>query len=318
MKDSQYGGEIVNKILVTGGAGFIGSSLVDDLIKNENNEIIIVDDLSMGKQKNIPASKHVRFYEKSVCDYNFITRLMLNEKFDYIYHLAAVASVADSIERPDYTHKVNLDSTLNILETLRKNKLNITKLLFSSSAAVYGDDPELPKKETSPIRPKSPYAIDKFSSEQFVLNYGELYGIATVAVRFFNVYGPKQNPQSPYSGVLSILKDSMENNKKFKVFGDGNQYRDFVFINDVVGAITHLAISPDCIHDVYNVGTGTKTSLNVIINHFQKILKTKIEIEHADARVGDIKRSYADIQKLQSSGYMPKYSIEEGLNIYLS
>ena len=141
------------KILVTGGAGFIGSSLVDELIKDKNNVIVIVDDLSMGKRENIPNSKKIIFYEKSVSDYKFVEKLLIQEKFQYIYHLAAVASVADSIERPAYTHQVNLESTLNILETIRKNKLSIEKMLFSSSAAVYGDDPTLPKKETSPIKP---------------------------------------------------------------------------------------------------------------------------------------------------------------------
>lgn len=305
------------KILVTGGAGFIGSSLVDELIKDKSNVVVIVDDLSMGKRENIPNSRKITFYEKSVIDYKFMEALLIQEKFQYIYHLAAVASVADSIERPAYTHQVNLESTLNILETIRKNKLSIKKMLFSSSAAVYGDDPTLPKKETSPIKPKTPYAIDKYSSEQFVLRYGELYSIQTVAVRFFNVYGPKQNPKSPYSGVLSILKDSIDNNRSFKVFGDGEQYRDFVFINDVVRAIIHLATSPKCIHEVYNVGTGKKTSLNDVIKNFQEILNSNIPIEYSESRVGDIRHSYADINKLLNTGYEPTYSIVQGLKVYL-
>lgn len=310
-------GNIMKKILVTGGAGFIGSSLVDELIKDEGNRITIVDDLSMGKRDNIPKSDRITFYEKSVCDYEYMQELLINEKFNYIYHLAAVASVADSIERPAYTHQVNLESTLNILETVRINKLAITKMLFSSSAAVYGDDPTLPKKEISPIKPKTPYAIDKYASEQFVLRYGELYDIQTVAVRFFNVYGPKQNPKSPYSGVLSILKDSIDNNRSFKVFGDGEQYRDFVFINDVVGAIIHLATSSKCVHEVYNVGTGKRTSLNNVIKDFKEILSSNIPIEYANSRTGDIKYSYADIQKLLDSGYTPKYSVTQGLRLYL-
>ncbi|KRK45518.1 NAD-dependent epimerase/dehydratase family protein [Dellaglioa algida] len=307
----------MKKILVTGGAGFIGSSLVDELIKDKDNVITIIDDLSMGKRENIPNSEKISFYEKSVCDYKFMEELLINEKFEYIYHLAAVASVADSIERPSYTHKVNLESTLNILETIRENDLPITKLLFSSSAAVYGNDPALPKKETSLIKPMTPYAIDKFSSEQFVLRYGELYDIQTVAVRFFNVYGPKQNPKSPYSGVLSILKDSIDKDRSFKVFGDGEQYRDFIFINDVVGAIIHLAVSPKCVHEVYNVGTGKKTSLNAVIKNFQKILNSNISIEYVESRTGDIKYSYAEIDKLLSTGFKPVYSISQGLKVYL-
>ncbi|MDK1725884.1 NAD-dependent epimerase/dehydratase family protein [Dellaglioa algida] len=307
----------MGKILVTGGAGFIGSSLVDELIKDKNNAIVIVDDLSMGNRGNIPNSERITFYEKSVCDYKFMEELLILENFQFIYHLAAVASVADSIERPAYTHKVNSESTLNILETIRKNKLNITKMLFTSSAAVYGDDPTLPKKEVSPIKPKTPYAIDKFSSEQFVLRYGELYNIQTVAVRFFNVYGPKQNPKSPYSGVLLILKDSIDNNKNFKVFGDGEQYRDFVYINDVVGAMVHLATSSNSVHEVYNVGTGKKTSLNSVIKNFKEILNSNITIEYAEPRAGDIKNSYADINKLVDSGYSPLFSIESGLRRYL-
>ena len=229
----------MGKVLVTGGAGFIGSNLVDQLIQ-DGDEVVIVDDLSMGLASNIPSSPKVTFYEHSITDHGFMKDLLLKEQFDYIYLLAAIASVADSVARPYETHQINQEANIFILETIRQHKLPIKKVLFTSSAAVYGNNPELPKREDSTIDPLTPYAIDKFATERFVIDYGKLYNIPTVAVRFFNVYGPRQNPKSPYSGVLSLITQAAKHQAAFTIFGDGEQTRDFVFIKDVIQALCLL------------------------------------------------------------------------------
>lgn len=302
------------RILITGGAGFIGSNLTDSLIGD--NYIVVVDDLSMGKLENLPKSPNLSFYKHTITDYDFMEKLLLKWKFDYIFLLAAVASVADTIKRPFTTHKVNQDANINILEDVRVNKLSVKKILFSSSAAVYGNNPELPKKEISAIDPLSPYAVDKFASERFVIDYGKLYGIPTVATRFFNVYGPKQNPKSPYSGVLSLIKAAAKNNRTFTIFGDGKQTRDFVYIEDVVKAMELLMVSRNAIHKVYNVATSKVTSLNSIIDIFGEISGKDISVNYEGARPGDIKESYASIDKIQALGYKLKYTINVGLKKY--
>lgn len=306
------------KYLVTGGAGFIGSNLVKQLVYQEQ-QVVVVDDLSMGRLQNISEylNSGVVFYEKSITDFKFMQDLLKKENFDYIVLLGAVASVADSVDRPFATHKINLEANLNVLETIRKYKLPLKKLLFASSAAVYGNDPQLPKRETSPIDPLTPYAIDKFASESYTINYGKLYQIPTVATRFFNVYGPNQNPASPYSGVLSIIHDCLKNDTPFTVFGDGQQTRDFTYVKDVVTAVLLLLHDDEVIHDVYNVATGNKTTLEDDIHAFEKAMGKKLQVKYRPARAGDIKDSYADISKLKTLDFAPEYSIEQGLLSYV-
>ena len=212
------------KYLITGGAGFIGSTLANYLSKE--NSVIVIDDLSMGKEENLIKSSKLQFINGSVTDSELMNDILSNNTFDYVFHLAAIASVADSVERPVETHQVNFESVLMLLELIRKYQKGLKRLVFSSSAAVYGDEPTLPKKEESVIRPLTPYAVDKFAAEQYVLDYNHLYGVKTSAVRFFNVYGPNQNPESPYSGVISILVDRYKKIQKgedtqFILFGEG-------------------------------------------------------------------------------------------------
>lgn len=300
---------------MTGGAGFIGSNLVDQLVQ-DGDEVIVVDDLSMGLASNIPSSPKVTFYEHSITDHGFMKDLLLKEQFDYIYLLAAIASVADSVARPYETHQINQEANIFILEIIRQHKLPIKKVLFTSSAAVYGNNPELPKREDSTIDPLTPYAIDKFATERFVIDYGKLYNIPTVAVRFFNVYGPRQNPKSPYSGVLSLITECLKNQRVFTLFGDGEQTRDFIFIQDVLLALHLIMSNSQAVHEVYNVATGKQSSLLNIITDYQKVTDQSLSVEYLPARDGDIIHSCADITKLKGLGFNSKYTLFLGLSDY--
>lgn len=300
------------KILITGGAGFIGSNLAHALV--DDNDLTIVDNLSMGKKENI-SDIDIKFYEHDVCDSEFLHQLLSENDFDYIYYLAAVSSVADSVARPLETHLVNQESVLDTLEYIRVKKLSIKRFLFTSSAAVYGNLSDFPKKETSHVQPLTPYAVDKYAAERFTIDYGKLYGLPTVAVRFFNVYGPRQNPESPYSGVLSIITKCMKNNKPFTLYGDGLQTRDFVYVGDVVRALIKIATETSE-STVYNIANGDETPLIDVIHTYESISGIKLDINKKESRNGDIKKSKADISRIKKIGFVPKWSLHEGLENY--
>lgn len=310
----------MEKYLITGGAGFIGSTLANHLSKE--NSVIVVDDLSMGKEENLDSNSNLKFINGSVTDESLMEEVLSNNTFDYIFHLAAIASVADSVERPVETHQINFESVLMLLELIRKYQKDLKRLVFSSSAAVYGDEPTLPKKEESVIRPLTPYAVDKFAAEQYVLDYNYLYGVNTSAVRFFNVYGPNQNPESPYSGVISILVDRYkkiqnEENASFMLFGDGSQSRDFVFIEDVIQALLLVASKEEALGKQFNVGTGSAITLNELIEVIDEALGVRLSVKNESEREGDIKDSVADISRLKGLGYKPNFSVQEGMKKYL-
>lgn len=310
----------MEKILITGGAGFIGSTLANHLGKE--NVVIVVDDLSMGKVENLEMDRNITFIEGDVADSVLMEEIIRANQFDYIFHLAAVASVADSVVRPVETHRVNFESVLMLLELVRKYQPNLKRIVFSSSAAVYGDEPTLPKKEESIIRPLTPYAIDKFAAEQYVLDYCHLYDVPGSAVRFFNVYGPNQNPNSPYSGVISILVDRYKKQlagekTSFTLYGDGSQSRDFVYIDDVIQALLLVANKEAALGQQFNVGTGKATTLLTLIQTIDQILETELTLEYQPERSGDIHDSLADISKIQSIGYLPNYDVLSGMKSYL-
>lgn len=308
-------------ILVTGGAGFIGSTLANSL--SSLNKVVVIDDLSMGKVSNLVKNDNITFIQGSVTDQTIMEKLFKENEFDYIYHLAAVASVADSVARPIETHDVNFNSVLLLLELIRQYNPQLKRLVFASSAAVFGDEPTLPKQEESVIRPLTPYAIDKFAAEKYVLAYNHLYGVPTSAVRFFNVYGPNQNPSSPYSGVISIaveqIKKSIAGKEvAFTIFGDGEQSRDFIYVNDVVKALKLVAHSDESKGEVFNVGTGNSASLNDLLALMQNLLNHQLPLKYEKERVGDIKHSYADPKKLSKIGFKNDYTLSSGMKDYLA
>lgn len=303
----------MSKVLITGGAGFIGSNLAKALIK-DGNEVVVVDDLSMGQLENIEGLD-LEFLEHDVTDNEFMHHILRRYKFDYIFFLAAVASVADSVERPLETHAVNQEAVLDTLEFIHHNDLPLKRFVFTSSAAVYGNLPDMPKSENSRVQPLTPYAVDKYASERFTIDYEALYGLPTVAVRFFNVFGPNQNPESPYSGVLSIITDKLMNDETFTLYGDGSQTRDFVYVANAVKALRLIATqTPKA--TVYNVAQGGETSLLDMIHIYEKVTGKKLKIEQKPARNGDIHKSVADISKIKSIGFEPDWPLERGLKAY--
>lgn len=303
------------KVLITGGAGFIGSHVAEHFFKNQY-DVYIVDNLSTGYRKNIPFIDDNHFFNIDITDYKKINDMLMLHNFDIIVHLAAMVSVVETIKKPAESNSVNVDAVLNILNTCKQNK-NLKKFVFASSAAVYGNEQTLPKSSESRIQPESPYAIQKYSGEQYVKVYNNLYDLPTTALRFFNVYGPKQDPKSQYSGVLSIIKNAYENDLIFNFYGDGSQTRDFIYVKDIVQAIDIVVNNIECNGGIYNVGTGIPTDLNTVFNTFGEIFNKTINTKYYDFRKGDVKHSYADISKLNRLGFKPQYDILRGLNEYI-
>ncbi|OMH40089.1 NAD-dependent epimerase/dehydratase family protein [Desulfurobacterium indicum] len=307
----------MKRTLVTGGAGFIGSHLVEALVK-ESREVLVFDDFSTGKIENIPDSKLVHVVKGNISDRFQVENLFKKYQFDTVFHLAAIASVVKSVENPEETHKTNFDGTLYLLQ--ESVKCGVIRFIFASSAAVYGDLPKLPKKETDPVKPLTPYAVDKYASERYVINAYELYGLKTTALRFFNVFGPRQDPASPYSGVISIFVDRVIRNLKgenvaITVYGDGRQTRDFVYVKDVVKALLLVERCHEAVGRVFNVGTGKATSLLDLLDYLAKIAGKLPPIHFEPPRKGDIKHSLADISELKKIGFSPSFTAQEGLKL---
>lgn len=305
------------KVLVTGGAGFIGSHLVDALLTDY--QVVVLDNFSTGRRANLPKHEQLIIIEGDVGNQETIKELFASHQFDYIFHLAAVASVMESITYPLATHQTNMDGTIYLLDAAESQQRRLKRFVFASSAAVYGAEPTLPKTEEASIQPLTPYAIDKFGSERYVSTYGELFNVPIAIARFFNVYGPRQNPSSPYSGVLSLLTKAFKktNNPEFTIFGDGYQIRDFIYVSDVIQALELLAFTDEAKGGTYNIGTGTPLSLNDVIYNLEEITKKRIQLNYEAPRDGDILKSYATITKLEQLGFRVNMTIEEGLHACL-
>ena len=295
--------------LVTGGAGFIGSHISDRLLA-DGHRVRILDNFSTGKHENIPASADVEVIEGDVGDYDTVRAAM--EQVDIVFHEAAIASVPETVGNPLSSERVNYRGTLNILEAARH--AGVKRVMFACSAAVYGDLPELPKQESMPVKPLSPYAVDKLASEQACQMYTHLYGLETVALRYFNVFGPRQDPSSPYSGVISIFSDHLGQGKQPTIYGDGEQTRDFVYVSDVVEANIKAATSPAAAGKAINIATGGKLSINDLLKTICNIKDQPFEPQYQQGRQGDIKHSRADISAAREYlDWEPVVAFEDGL-----
>ena len=299
------------RVLVTGGAGFIGSHLVDALM-DAGHEVRVLDNLSSGSRYNLQKLPS-EFIEGDVADFEVVK--MSVEGCDLIFHQAALVSVPKSIENPALNHDTNVTGTFNVFEAARL--ANVPRIVYASSAAVYGNAPKLQKSESDHVAPMTPYAMAKYNSELLAAVYAQMYDIQSIGLRYMNVFGPRQDPTSPYSGVLSIFCQRALAGEGVTIYGDGEQTRDFVYVQDVVRAnllgSAHLA-NCNARADVFNVGGGMQISLNQIIEMLSEIRDYPIEVTYQPARKGDIKHSVADIQHIQKTlGFMPKTAVIDGL-----
>ncbi|MBN1280950.1 MAG: SDR family oxidoreductase [Candidatus Thermoplasmatota archaeon] len=296
-------------VVVTGGAGFIGSNLARALVKE--NRVVILDDLSTGHLQNIRDlidEHHVEFIQGSITDIELLQKTFRD--IDVIFHEAAIPSVPRSIKNPVASHLVNATGTLNVLMAAQDN--GVQKVVYASSSSVYGDTPTLPKKEDMTPCPLSPYAVSKLTAEYYCSVFSTAYELPTVSLRYFNVYGPFQDPLGEYAAVIPKFIMKLAHDEPPIIYGDGEQTRDFTFISDVVAANIRAADSPAV--GVFNVSGGERTSLNELTKILMKIYLKKIDIIYEQSRPGDIKHSLADISKAkQHLGYHPTYTLHKGL-----
>ena len=295
-------------VLVTGGAGFIGSHLVEALA--EKHKVTVLDNLSTGKKDNLAAVKDkITFIKGDISDAKLLKKAVAGQQ--YVFHLAAIASVPFSIKQPLETHEVNTTGTLKVLLAARAAK--VKRVIYSSSAAVYGDEPSLPKKEISPLKPLTPYALTKLTGEQYTLMFSKLYDMETIALRYFNVFGPRQDPNSQYSGVITKFTTSLKRNQAPTIYGDGMQTRDFIFVSDIVQANLKAMTAPVA-GKVFNIATGVQVSVKEMLAHLNEILKTKISAKYVPRQPGDILHSVADISEAKKQlKFSPNVTFHEGL-----
>ena len=303
--------------LVTGGAGFIGSHLVEELLKSgAADRVRVYDNLTSGFEANLaPFGRRVELVKADVRDPNELKRALAG--IDIVFHQAALTSVPGSVADPAACNEVNITGTLNVL--LAARDAGVKRVLFASSAAVYGENPESPKKETFIPEPLSPYAASKITGEYYCRMFTALYGLQTVCFRYFNVFGPRQDPKSQYAAVIPRFIEAATGGRSPKVFGDGEQTRDFVFVKDVVRA-NLMAAHRDKLAQpaLYNVGGGGSISLNQLLGALSKILGRDLNPSYLDPVPGDIKHSRADISRItRDLGFAPQTSLEDGLRMIL-
>lgn len=295
--------------LVTGGAGFIGSHLVDALLRR-GDRVRVADDLSTGKRDNLAGFRGVEFLHGDLADAAFARQATIG--VEYVLHQAAIPSVPRSVADPRTSHRANVDATLNVL--LAAREAGVRRVVYAASSSAYGNTPTLPKHEEMPTAPLSPYALQKLVGEHYMRLFTELYGLETVSIRYFNVFGPRQDPSSPYSGVISLFIRALLCGDSPVIYGDGTQTRDFTFVDNVVDGVLKAAVRPDAVGRVVNVATGSRISLNALLGTLQQILQSNVQATYAPPRTGDVRDSQADIDCARRLlGYEPIVGLEEGL-----
>ena len=295
--------------LVTGGAGFIGSHLTEELVRR-GHRVRVVDSLITGKRTNIAHLRDVEFLEGDLADLDVARRAAA--ACDYVLHQAAIPSVPRSVKDPITSNRANVDATLNMLVAARD--AGVRRLVFAGSSSAYGNTPTLPKHEGMPTSPLSPYALQKVIGEQYLQMFTRLYGLETVTIRYFNVFGPRQDPSSPYSGVISVFAAALLQNRPPTIFGDGEQTRDFTYVANVVDGVLRACEAPKANGQIINVATGGRISLNELFRTMRRLTGATVEPVYAETRAGDVSDSQADISLAREIlGYEPTVSFEDGL-----
>ena len=295
--------------LVTGGAGFIGSHLAEALLSG-GHQVRIVDSLITGKRRNLEVLQGAEFLEGDLADLDVARRAV--DGIEFVLHQAAIPSVPRSVKDPLTSHRANIDASMNVLIAARD--AGVRRLVYAGSSSAYGDTETLPKREDMPTKPLSPYALQKLVVEQYGRMFTQLYGFETVTIRYFNVFGPRQDPGSPYSGVISLFATALLSGRQPLIYGDGEQTRDFTYVKNVVDGVLRACEAPNVAGEVINVATGGRISLNELLRTMNNILGTDIHAIYLDVRAGDVRDSQADITKArQLLGYQPLIRLEEGL-----
>ncbi len=294
------------KILVTGGSGFIGSHIVEHY-QGKAEEIRVLDNLRTGYRKNLDGLQ-CTFIEGSITDRELVRKAV--QGVDYIFHMAALVSVPESMSKPGECVDINVHGLLNVLEEAAA--AGVKKLVLASSAAIYGDNPTVPKLETMVPEPKSPYAITKLDGEYYLNLFRTEGRLETAAIRFFNVFGPRQDPKGAYAAAVPIFIEKAVKGEDITVYGDGEQTRDFIYVKDIVGALSFAVETPG-VTGVFNAGYGGQITINQLATQIIENAGTSSKVLHAPERAGDVKHSRASAEKLLAAGWKPKHTLEEGL-----
>ncbi len=301
----------MNKYVVTGGAGFIGSMIVRTLLREGAETVHVIDNLSSGKEANLlEVAPHVCLHNVDVRNYDQIAPLIAGASV--VFHLAAIPSVPKSILDPIPSHDTNINGTFNVLRACAEGKAG--RVVYAASSSAYGDTEVLPKVETMYPNPKSPYAVQKLLGEYYASVFSSCFGLDTVSLRFFNVYGPRQDPSSPYSGVLSLFMRALIERRSPTIFGDGGQSRDFTYVEDVADLCWKASQAQDVAGKTYNAGNGGRFTLNQIWDALQKLEGVSLPPNYGPPRAGDVRDSQADtVAAERDLGHAPRFTLEEGL-----